>query len=173
MALTTALGCSSDDSMHTVFYGAAPDCDGGASNCAVVDPIDSGLDVKADAPRDAPSADAAPGSACASFNDAGLDAGPRMLTPDDYACTTTADCTIHSCRGCCETFEVGVNKSSTFECAPVGCPAGTIGCPPEALLTQDCEIAVDGVRVACVNHQCRTLAIPSDAAPPADGDDGR
>jgi hypothetical protein len=99
--------------------------------------------------------------------EAGADAGAYTLTSEDVSCTTTADCVVQSCRSCCSVVEVGVNKASTYECATVACPAPSnappMGCPPEAILTEDCQQALYGVGVACVGRRCTTFAIPADA----------
>ena len=104
------------------------------------------------------------------------------LTPEDVACTTTADCVVTGCGNCCPGggYVFGVNESSAFMCFPGGCPPPSDECSP-GLWSQDCRsaTALADVEVACINGECRTFATssdaggatPSDAAAPVDAND--
>jgi hypothetical protein len=94
-------------------------------------------------------------------------------TPEDVTCTTNADCAVRPCEFCCGFIEVGVNKSSTYECGITGsCPIEPKGCSPEAHFTPDCREVTDSVGVACLNHQCRTFETSTDASTRSDASDG-
>jgi hypothetical protein len=111
--------------------------------------------------------DAEPEDACVHLA-LNLDAAPgaKAFTPAGVACITAADCTIYACVGCaCFNPVFGVNEASTGECIPPPCEIGIgigQGCVATGFETQDCKTVPNlaSVGLACVNHQCLTVASP-------------
>jgi len=149
-----------------------------ASGCSklCIETTDAGLgDDEGESGTGTSTSDQDAGNSCvhAFFADpeAGADAGPYTLTPEDVACTTTADCVVTGCGNCCPGggYVFGVNESSAFMCFPGGCPPPSDECSP-GLWSQDCRsaTALADVEVACINGECRTFATSSDASSPDD-----
>jgi hypothetical protein len=91
------------------------------------------------------------------------------ISPEDLSCDTATDCkALHTYNCSCADPVYGVNQKSTAVCGPPPCPPplpGTDPCADAAgngFVTQDCRIvpSLAQVGLACVNHQCVTVAAP-------------
>jgi hypothetical protein len=143
-----------------------------SSGSGIGNGADSGVDGASGDMVDAGIPDPFP-TTCAQFTfvlDPDAAANTCAFTPADVVCNSNADCTTYIDNSGCGCFDpiYGVNTANTVKCfappcaAPLSADGGVYTCPVDAsgLYTQDCQFVPDSqnVTVACVKHQCLTLA---------------